>query len=414
MGCGHSQEAERSARKGKKGGKKGKRGKAKSASKQQSAKPHTNPLLAQSSDQPEFTAISPAPASPTNRQRSVPAPGVAGKRQLDETLSSIDTSTLDHTSHRSSMNNASVHNPTLPPPSQNGREPGERGQSLASTGTPRTGSRASTHRGATTKASRKHRRAGRNSSAAPSNAPATTTASTIPRWKRYTDPRSAARGSSRMHAIQSVSSGKMARIQKWIDFSDQGTSPLGPLLDSTSIEEQIERERRLKDYVDQGIPVYAQNSSVDDVTESERRRSTAATSKQQMDSSGLFDGKNQPGMMKFRSRVFNALNRAKKRHSVMKSGEDEDGDSGLAKLVGSRRKSVSMAANVDAAATAAAAENGDEAKSEGNADDDGDDDEDITTQTPTGSLANLGTDGMSRHDGQSLIGDVDDLQRHHR
>lgn len=57
---------------------------------------------------------------------------------------------------------------------------------------------------------------------------------------------------------EGMSSAKLARIQQWVDFSDNGTTPLGFLVDPADTVAQEARERRMQDLVDQGVPLFAQ------------------------------------------------------------------------------------------------------------------------------------------------------------
>jgi hypothetical protein len=127
-----------------------------------------------------------------------------------------------------------------------------------------------------------------------------------PKWKRHTDVKINCAVRYRVKEFQVMSSNKLARLQRWIDFSDHGTSPLGCLLNPQEYDEQHARDKRLKDLVEQGVPMYAQTSSVGETTSIERRRSAA----HKPDSTGGV------GWMKFKSRVALAIQKAKRRQSA--------------------------------------------------------------------------------------------------
>jgi hypothetical protein len=78
---------------------------------------------------------------------------------------------------------------------------------------------------------------------------------------------------NRAKELQSMSAAKLVRIQRWVDFSDQGTSPLGGLLDPEMFNEQLAREKRMRELVEQGVPMYAQTSALGETTKMERQRS---------------------------------------------------------------------------------------------------------------------------------------------
>lgn len=142
-----------------------------------------------------------------------------------------------------------------------------------------------------------------------------------PKWKRQVIIKRHNLTKSR-EGPEGLSANKLARIQKWIDFSDQGTSPLGPLLSPQDVVGQAERDARLKEYVNQGIPLYAQANSSDPVTESERKRSLAPERKKMLALRVT---------ARLKSRVANALQKAKRRQSrsfgpvgLNESGDTDD------------------------------------------------------------------------------------------